>query len=127
MSTGLPDTEDLVALLRSGAAPAEIRLFAARGLLPLEPDDALRSLLAVMGDPDGDVAATARKTLRAEGPDRLVDFVRSASPLPGELDVLARESEDPFVLEEVVRSRAVEDSTLLHLAQTAPGRPQEAT
>lgn len=126
MSTGLPDTEDLVALLRSGAAPAEIRLFAARGLLPLEPDDALRSLLAVMGDPDGDVAATARKTLRAEGPDRLVDFVRSASPLPGELDVLARESEDPFVLEEVVRSRAVEDSTLLYLAQTATGRPQEA-
>ncbi|HVE65554.1 MAG TPA: hypothetical protein VNC59_03155, partial [Thermoanaerobaculia bacterium] len=110
MSTGLPDTEDLVALLRSGAAPPEIRLFAARGLLPLEPDDTLRALLAVMRDPDRDLAATARKTLGAEAPDRLVEFVRSASPLPVELEVLARESEDPFVLEEVVRSRVVEDS-----------------
>lgn len=125
-STGLPASEDLVALLRSGSAPREIRLFAARGLLPLEPEDALRALLAVVGDPDPENAATARQTLRAESPDRLAAFARGAKPLPTELDVLARESDDPFVLEEVVRSREVGYSTLLHLAQTATGRPQEA-
>jgi hypothetical protein len=124
--TGPPASEDLVALLRSGSAPREIRLFAARGLLPLEPEDALRALFAVVGDPDRENAATARQTLRAESPDRLAAFARSAKPLPAELDVLARESDDPFVLEEVVRSRDVRDSTLLHLAQTVTGRPQEA-
>lgn len=118
--------EDLVALLRSGSAPHEIRNFAARGLLPLEPEDALRALLAVVHDPDAETASIARATLRAESPDRLAAFAKRAKPLPFELDVLARESEDPFVLEEVVRSRDVEESTLLHLAQTATGRPQEA-
>jgi hypothetical protein len=125
-STGLPASEDLVALLRSGSAPREVRLFAARGLLPLAPEDALRALLAVVRDPDRELAVTARQTLRALPPDRLVAFVRGAKPLPAELDVLARETDDPFVLEEVVRSRDVRDSTLLHLAQTATGRPQEA-
>lgn len=118
--------EDLVALLRSGSAPREIRNFAARGLLPLEPEDGLRALLAVVHDPDAETASIARATLRAESPDRLAAFAKRAKPLPFELDVLARESEDPFVLEEVVRSRGVEESTLLHLAQTATGRPQEA-
>jgi len=125
-STGLPDSEDLVALLRSGAAPRQIRLFAARGLLPLEPEDALRALLVVVRDPEREVAATAHKTLREEPPDRLVAFVKNGNPLPAELDVLARETDDPFVLEEVVRSRVVRDATLLHLAESATGRPQEA-
>ncbi|MEO8347967.1 MAG: hypothetical protein ABI610_03565 [Acidobacteriota bacterium] len=126
MSTGFPASEDLVALLRRGSAPRDIKLFAARGLLPLEPEDSLRALLAVLLDPDRELATTARQTLRAEPPDRLAAFARSGKPLPAELDVLARESDDPFVLEEVVRSRDVRDSTLLHLAQTATGRPQEA-
>ena len=125
-STGLPGSEDLVALLRSGAAPAEIRVFAARGLLPLEPADALRALLAVVRDPEPEYAAIARKTLREQPPDRLVAFVKSAPPSTEELDLLAREADDPFVLEEVVRSRVVGDATLLYLAETATGRPQDA-
>jgi hypothetical protein len=126
LSSTLPGPEDLVALLRSGAAPPEIRVFAAKGLLPLEPADALRALLAVVGDPEPEYATTARQTLRGEPPDRLVAFVKSARPLPEELDVIARETDDPFVLEEVVRSRGVRDATLLHLAQTSTGRAQEA-
>jgi hypothetical protein len=118
--------EDLVTLLRGGGAPREIRLFAARGLLPLDPDAALRALLAVVGDPDPETAATARETLRASSPDRLARFVRSGEPQEDELDVLARENDDPFVLEEVVRSRTTGDETLLFLARTAGGRPQEA-
>lgn len=118
--------EDLVTLLRGGGAPREIRLFAARGHLPLDPDAALRALLAVVGDPDPETAATARLTLRASSPDRLARFVRSGEPQEDELDVLAREHDDPFVLEEVVRSRSTGDETLLFLARTAGGRPQEA-
>lgn len=126
MTSGSPTSDDLVLLLRSGSAPREIRLFAARGLLPLEPDDGLRALLAVVGDPDPECAETAKQTLRSEAPDRLAAFAKSGKPLVAELDVLARESDDPFVLEEVVRSREVSDATLLLLATTATGRPQEA-
>jgi hypothetical protein len=118
--------EDLVTLLRGGGAPREIRLFAARGLLPLDPDAALRALLAVVGDPDPETAATARETLRASSPDRLAGFVRTGEPQENELDVLARANDDSFVLEEVVRSRSTGDETLLFLARTVGGRPQEA-
>jgi hypothetical protein len=118
--------EDLVSLLRSGAAPREIRLFAARGHLPLDPDASLRALLAVVADPDPETAATAGRTLRASSPDRLASFLRLGEPLEREIDLLAHQSDDPFVLEEVVRSRITGDETLLFLARTASGRPQEA-
>ncbi|HEV8232799.1 MAG TPA: hypothetical protein VGQ75_10670 [Thermoanaerobaculia bacterium] len=59
-------------------------------------------------------------------PDELVRFVRSGGAAEGELDVLAREIDDPFVLEEVIRSRSTGDGTLLYLAGIARGRPQEA-
>jgi hypothetical protein len=123
-NTASPD--DLVALLRSGVAPREIRLFAARGRLPLDPDASLRALLAVVADPDAEIAETAGVTVRATSPDRLARFVRLGEPLEKEIDVLAHESDDPFVLEEVVRSRITGDETLLFLARTASGRPQEA-
>ena len=126
MTSGPPDSEDLIGLLRSGSAPREVRLFAARGLLPLEPEDAIRALLAVVRDADAECAGTARETLRNASPDRLATFARKGKPLESELDVLARESDDPFVLEEVVRSREVSNETLLDLARTATGRPQEA-
>lgn len=125
-NTDPSSSEDLVGLLRSGLAPREIRLFAARGLLPLDPEASLRALLAVFADPDPDTAALARETLRAAPPDRLASFIRSGEAEEKELDVLARASDDPFVLEEVVRSRIVADGTLLFLARTATGRPQEA-
>jgi hypothetical protein len=118
--------EDLVSLLRSGSAPREIRLFAARGLLPLDPDASLRALLAVVADPDPETAGTARLTLKASSPDRLANFLRLGEPLEREIDVLAHESDDSFVLEEVVRSRITGDETLLFLARTSSGRPQEA-
>ena len=123
-NTAVP--EDLVTLLRSGAAPREIRMFAARALLPLDPDASLRALLTVVEDPDPEIASTARRTLKASSLDRLASFLRSGEPQESEIDILAHESDDPFVLEEVVRSRVTGDETLLLLARTATGRPQEA-
>jgi hypothetical protein len=125
-NSGPSTSEDLVTLLRSGRAPREIRLFAARGLLPLDPHDSLRALLAVVQDSDTEASSAARESLRALPPDRLAAFVASGAPREDELDLVARESDDPFVLEEVIRCRSVDDRTLLFLAQTAAGRPQEA-
>lgn len=94
--------------------------------MPLDPEDSLRALFAVLGGADPETAAVARSSFDAILPDRLATFVRSGTATPEELDLLARESSDPFVLEEIVRSRAVRDETLLHLAKTVNGRPQDA-
>ncbi len=86
----------------------------------------MRALLAVLRDADPESATAARATLRGIGPDRLTSFVKSGAAEAEELDLLAREADDPFVLEEIVRSRSASDATLLYLARTATGRPQEA-
>jgi len=125
-NTGPSTSEDLVTLLRAGSAPREVRLFAARRLLPLDPHDSMRALLAVLAGQDPEAASVARESLRATPPDHLTAFVASGSPRSDELDLLAREADDPFVLEGVIRCRAVDDGTLLFLARTASGRPQEA-
>lgn len=53
-------------------------------------------------------------------------FVKAGTPAEDDLDLLAHEVDDPFLLEEIVRSRSASDETLLHLARTATGRPQQA-
>ena len=119
-------TQDIVSIVRSPDAPRDLRLFAARGLLPLERDDRLRALLAVANDPDPDVRIPAHETLAAVPPDDAVRFLDEGGPTPGELDVLSQHSEDPFVLERVIRHREVGDETLLRLAANVSGDAQEA-
>jgi hypothetical protein len=120
------EPRDLVSLLRTGEAPPEIRAFAARGLLPLDADDQLRALLAVIDDPDVETAARARAALGEVSPEELSRFVSNAEPTGIELDVLARRSQDHFVLERIIRNKNVADPTLELLAQTVTGAPQDA-
>jgi hypothetical protein len=123
-----PGTEpqDLVSLLRSGEAPREIKLFAARGLLPLDRDERMRALLAVAADPDAEVLETARATLLETPPDELAHFLSNSDPTGVEIDTITRHSEDPFVVERVIRHKNVADETLEALARTVTGAPQEA-
>jgi hypothetical protein len=118
--------QDIISIVRSPDAPRDLRLFAARGLLPLERDDRLRALLAVVGDPDPDIGIPAGETLAAVPPDDAVRFLEEAGPTPGELDVLSQHSADPFVLERIIRHRGVADETLLRLAASVSGDAQEA-
>ncbi len=117
---------DLVSLLRSGDAPPEIRSFAARNLLPLDSDGQTRALLTVMDDPDPDIAAQARATFGTMAPDQLAHFVDTSDPTGIEIDTIARYCDDGQVLERVIRHRNVHDQTLLRLARTVTGTPQDA-
>lgn len=83
-------------------------------------------MLAVVGDPDPEIARTAIETLRTSPPDELARFLQHGGPSGMELDAVARYSDDSFVLEQVVRHRNVADETLEALARTATGAPQEA-
>jgi hypothetical protein len=120
------EPQDLVSIVRSADAPRELRLFAARGLLPLDRDDRMRALLAVLEDADREVADSAGLTFYQVPPDDLVRFLEEGEPTPEEIDVLSRHSEDSFVLERVVRHRETGDETLLRLAGTVTGAPQDA-
>jgi hypothetical protein len=120
------EAPDLLSLLRSGEAPAEIRGFAARNLLPLDAEGQMRALLAVLDDPEAEVAETARATLAALAPDALSVFLETADATGIEIDSIARCSEDGQVLERVIRHRNVDNQTLLRLARTVSGTPQDA-
>lgn len=120
------ETQDLLALVRSQDSPRELRIFAARGLLPLERDDRLRALLAVMGDIDPDIGPPAAETLAHIPPDDLARFLDEGEPSEIELDVISRHSDDHFVLERIIRNRNAGDQTLLTLASIVSGAPQEA-
>lgn len=120
------EPRDLVSLLRTGEAPREIRQYAAQGLLPLDADGGMRALLAVVEDVEPDVARTALARLAATPPDELTRFLRQGAPTSMELDVVGRRAEDPFVLEQIIRNKNVADETLLGLARTVTGAPQEA-
>ena len=120
------EPRDLVSLLRTGEAPPEIRQFAARGLLPLDGDDQMRALLAVVEDTEGTTAELARATLAEIAPEEISRFLRQATPSSMELDALARHSQDSAVVEQIIRNKSVADETLELLARTVAGVPQEA-
>jgi hypothetical protein len=120
------DPQDLFRILRSPDASPELRTYAARGLLPLESEDRLRVLLAVVEDADPDIGAAAVETLLRTPPDDVARFLDEADPTEKELDVVSRHVDDHVVLERVIRSRAVSDDTLLRLAGCVTGAPQES-
>ncbi len=120
------EPRDLVAIVRSPDSPRELRLFAARGLLPLERDDRMRALLAVMTDEDPEIVGPARETFARVPPDDVVRFLDEGSPTEREFDVVSRASDDHFVLERIIRHAGVSDDTLLRLAGEVTGAPQEA-
>lgn len=117
---------ELVAALRAPEAPYELRVFAARGLLPIEREDRMRALMAVLRDPDEEIAAIARRTLESVPLDDITLFLDQGGPTSVELDVVSRHAVDPFVLERVIRNRLTSDETLLRLASEVAGAPQEA-
>lgn len=113
-------------MLRSPDAPRELRSFAARGLLPLESEDRLRALLAVLDDADPDVGTAAAATFAAVPPDDVARFLEAGGPTPAELDAVSRRTDDEAVLEQVVRNRETSDATLERLAAIVGGAPQDA-
>ena len=120
------EPQDLLRIIRSPEASRELRGFAARGVLPLENEGRLRAVLAVAEDPDPDIGPAAVETLAATPPDDVVRFLEKAGPTQAELDIISLHLDDHAVLERVIRNRVVSDETLLRLAGTVMGAPQEA-
>ncbi len=86
----------------------------------------MRALLTVLTDEDPQIATSARETFALTPPDDVVRFLQGGSPTAYELDVVSRSSQDPFVLEQIIRHADVPDETLLRLASEVTGAPQDA-
>ena len=121
-----PEPQFTAASLADGSADRTLRLFAARGLLPLGIEDRLRTLLALGGDADPEVAEEARRSLARVSPDEwglLFDLV----PLTGaEIESLAGVTDDAAVIEQIVRNPGTPDAVLVAIAKVASGSVQEA-
>jgi hypothetical protein len=107
------------------AAPAPLRMMAARGLAPLRPAEQLAALYQLSLDADPALAQTARKTA-AELPDRLVQPALPEALDPRVLDFFARQlTARPALLEPILINRAVDDETFVYLAGACDERELE--
>ncbi len=118
-------SEELPAPVRSAVradAPRPARMMAARGLMPLQPGDAVTAIYVLSFDADADVRTIAEKTIASLPP------VVLTSALEADLDgrVLDRIAEsyvaDAAILEKIVLHRKVADATLTRIASRAAER-----
>ena len=70
----------LVDLFLKGEAARDIRLLAARGLLPRPAHEQIALLVLLSDDPDGEIAATANATIARLPPGALADFLATDAP-----------------------------------------------
>ena len=66
----------IIAAIRSGSAPAPAKMAAARGALPLSPEDLLEILVVMCQDQDVDLRTTALKSLNEFDADRMREVVK---------------------------------------------------
>src|SRR5258708_2444625 len=111
--------------IEAGQFPREVVETIARGFLPLPQDDLIAVLAYLTRSPDTDIAAAAKTSL-ADVPSRSIHaFASNESAPPAHLAMLIRASEDPFILEALIRNRAVADSLVTELASMADAMVQE--
>ncbi len=101
-------------------------MFAARRLLPLDQEDQIRALLAVLEDREEPTRVAAEESFAATSPEELSRFLTVGAPTGQELDTLTRHTEDPLVLEHIIRHKNIADETLQVLARAVTGGPQDA-
>jgi hypothetical protein len=107
----------LIALLREGTAPANVRAAIARGTLPLPPATLLESLDILADDPDAGISEEALASL-ARLPAQVVSGVVSGrGGTPGLLGRLARRYRgNEAVLLAIARNSATDDATAAFIA-----------
>ncbi len=101
------------------ASPPPVRMMAAAGTLPVPPRVLMSMLYVLMGDPDRNVAATARKTLLGMPAPLLVKNIDPQTH-PRILEFLAFHRTEEPLLEVIALRRQATDKTLCYLAENAP-------
>lgn len=114
---------ELVERALSGEDP-ELALLAAQGLLPVPPEELVPLQVTLAGGGDPDLAGLAAAALRELPASQVTGLVRHGAP-PEVLDWFGRRSEDPGVLEAILRRRDIPRELLAHLGRRASAGLQE--
>lgn len=115
----------IIERIDSGAYTREILQTIAAGFLPLPQEDLVAVLAYLANGSDAGIASAARTSL-GDIPSRvLVGFAESDGVPPLHLKYLAHATDDPPVLEALIRNRALPDDVVVQLAGTADPVLQE--
>ena len=121
MSEGVTSTNPVVRAILGGTAPAQARLAAARGLLPLAQDEMLEVLVRLSEDADAEVAGAARATLSEQPTETLTEVAASPDTTPAVLSHLARRTDaGRAVHEPVALNPNTPDAAIAALASATP-------
>lgn len=111
-------THPLVERFRAGGVPEPLKLAAARGALPLAPEDLLEILFVLRTEQAPEIQAEIRKTLAGLPQDVLLEVAGAPETAPALLDFLARGCfQREVVVEKVALNAATPDATVQLVAQ----------
>jgi hypothetical protein len=95
----------------------DTRLMAARGLVPIPPEDMALVLFYLTYDDDKEIVTESEKSLFSI-PDSAIEMILSNSSSSSEfLDFFARKSENDSHIERIIINNNTDDSTIQYLAQ----------
>lgn len=98
-------------------APEKTRLMAAKGMVPLKPEDLLVALFFLSFDPLPEVQEAANKAIH-ELPVALASSTVPKIEAPDVLDFYAKAGLPDEVVERIITSKRVSDETLMHVGRT---------
>ncbi|HEX4954397.1 MAG TPA: hypothetical protein VF017_13475 [Thermoanaerobaculia bacterium] len=105
----------LAGQILSGIASRELKLLAARGLLPIAPEDLLPLQIQLAEELDPEIAGRAQIAIKATEARLVIDFVAHAAREPA-LAYLSRSTDDPAILDALIRRRDVPRPLLAEIA-----------
>lgn len=119
MSTDLPDS---LKQFVDPERPKEMRLMAARGLVPVAPKDLMLVLYTLTRDTDEEVAGEAKQTLVGMPPEVVSSVLSDTGSEQGLLDLFARVLTDEEKLQKILLNNTSSDETVAYLAERVHGQ-----
>ena len=109
----------ILSKLKEGNAPLTVRQSAARGVLPVGPEELLGILVYLQNDPEEEIREAARQTLTNEYSDNLLLTIAESVTAPVEvLEYFGRPPlRSPELLEVLIQNKSTPDSTIASLAR----------
>jgi len=115
----------IIERIESGHYPREVVETIARGFLPLPQDDLIPVLAFLTNSPDEVIAEAAKASLTDVPARSIHSFASNENAPPEHLALLTRATDDPFILEALIRNRAVSDALVAEVAAVADAAVQE--
>ena len=101
----------------SGAYPRDVVATIARGFLPLSQEDLIPVLCRIVTLADPELAPLAQTSLKEVPSKNVLHFAANETAPAAHLLLLMQATEDPLVLESLIRNRTVPDGAVVELAK----------